>query len=329
MATKFTGVQNVPLSIGVFLAADKYDYQPNPQAISATSLMRSIRQLVLTRRADAEFLEADLGAMVASRIGTAIHDGIEDSWKNHYKSAMLAMGYPQRVIDAIVINPENPDELTEDDFPIYLENRQSKKVGNYWINGKYDIVLNGRVEDFKTTSVFSYINGTNDKKHRLQLSIYRWLNPSIVTEPQGAIQYIFTDWQAMRAKTEAAYPKARYAERIVDLMSHNEVQAYVEAKIADYERCKDLPETSLPECNDEDLWRRPPEWKYYKNPEKTARSTKNFDNLHDARKRLADDGHVGIVVEVPGAAVACKYCPAFNLCSQKDKLIADGDLILE
>ena len=42
--------------------------------------------------------------------------------------------------------------------------------------------------------------------------------------------------------------------------------------------------------------------------------------------RLNADGNVGVVLTVPGEAKACKYCKAFSLCSQKDALIASGDL---
>ena len=87
-------------------------------------------------------------------------------------------------------------------------------------------------------------------------------------------------------------------------------------------------EKDLPLCNSKELWRSEPVYKYYKNPDKTTRSTKNFDNLSDANKRLAEDGGVGVVITQPGQAVACKYCSAFALCTQKDDLIAAGELIL-
>ena len=60
----------------------------------------------------------------------------------------------------------------------------------------------------------------------------------------------------------------------------------------------------------------------------TGRSTKNFDNRHDAYIRLAEDGNVGIVVEVRGQVNACKYCAAFNICTQKDEYLKSGDLVL-
>ncbi len=84
----------------------------------------------------------------------------------------------------------------------------------------------------------------------------------------------------------------------------------------------------MPPCSDDDLWRKDPVFKYYKNPNSTARSTKNFDTFAEAHARLAEDGFVGKVVEVKGEVVACKYCNAFAVCKQKDTYIADGSLKL-
>ena len=91
----------------------------------------------------------------------------------------------------------------------------------------------------------------------------------------------------------------------------------------------DAPQDELPRCTDEELWRSEPSWKYYKNPEtiaKGGRSTKNFDNKQEAYLRAAQDGNIGKVVEIPGKAKACNYCPAFPVCKQAQDLIAAGDL---
>ena len=52
------------------------------------------------------------------------------------------------------------------------------------------------------------------------------------------------------------------------------------------------------------------------------------DTMQEAMMRKAEDGHVGVVVEQPGQVTACRYCPAFSVCSQKDALVASGDLQL-
>ncbi len=321
----YANVSAVPLSLAVFLATDNYDH--DEATISATTLIKPIRQIILSTRVDTTEASVDLIQMVASRMGTAIHDGIERSWTNNHINALKILGYPQKIIDRVKINPK-PEQLTEDSIPIYLEQRAHKVVGHHTISGKFDFVGDGRVEDFKSTSTYTYVNQTNAQKHTLQGSIYRWLNPAIITKDEIAIQFIFTDWSAARARAEPGYPQQRTHQQILPLLSLSETERYVCSKLKEIDMYLDAPEESLPLCSDEDLWRSAPVFKYYKNPEKTVRSTKNYDTKQEAYIRLAEEGGKGIVIERPGQVTACKYCSAFSVCTQKDALIAQGDLLM-
>ena len=323
--SKYANTSSVPLSLAVFLASDFYDHEEN--TISATSLIKPLRQIVLSARVPEDMTPLELVNLVPSRMGSAIHDAIERSWKDNYQVALESLGYPKKVIEKIRINPK-PEELTDGQIPIYLEQRAHKQVGKFLISGKYDFIGDGRVEDFKSTSTYTAINNTNDEKYIWQGSIYRWLNPQIITKDEMAIQFIFTDWSKAKAMADPKYPQQRIQQRILPLKSIQETDAFVTRKLNQIEQYWDAPEEQLPPCTDADLWRSEPVFKYYKNPEKRARSTKNFDNRHDAQLRYIEDGSVGIVVEQPGQVTACKYCPAFAVCSQKDALIASGDLVL-
>ena len=324
---KYANVSNVPLSLAVFLATDNYDYSDDDNTLSATALIKPLRQLVLSNRVNVEDAAADLIGMLQSRMGSAIHDAIERAWKENHVEALKILGYPPKIIERFRINPK-PEEITPDIIPVYMEQRAKKKVGKYTISGKFDFVGDGRVEDFKSTSVFTAINNTNDEKYILQGSIYRWLNPQLITKDEMAIQFIFTDWSAARARSEANYPQQRTMQRILPLKSIQETDAFVRRKLTLLDQYWDAPEADIPHCTDEDLWRSAPVFKYYKNPTKMTRSTKNFDTQQEAFMRKAEDGNVGVVIEQPGQVTACKYCPAFSACKQKDTLIATGDLIL-
>lgn len=325
--TRYSNTSSVPLSLAVFLATDHYDHNPDPNTISATTLIKPVRQIVLSSRVPESENVVDLTSMVSSRMGTAIHDGIERAWKDNHATALSALGLPKRVISQIRINPK-PEELQDGIIPVYMEQRSERKVGKYTISGKYDFVGDGRLEDFKSTSVYTAINHTNDEKYSWQGSIYRWLNPKIITQDEMAIQFIFTDWMAAKARADANYPQKRIQQRIIPLKSLQETDAFVLRKIRDIERYWDAHEKDIPLCTDEDLWRSTPEFKYYKNPAKMNRSTKNFDTYQEAHQRFMEDGQAGVVVEKPGKVMACKYCSAFSLCTQKDALVASGDLEL-
>lgn len=325
--SRYSNVSAVPLSLAVFLATDHYDHNPDPHTLSATALIKPLRQIVLSARVPANDGVVDLIQMMPSRMGTAIHDGIERAWKDNFPTAMETLGYPKGVIKQIRINPTK-EELVDGVIPIYMEQRAVRKLGNFNISGKFDFVGDGRVEDFKSTSVYTAIHATNDDKYIQQGSIYRWLNPEIITNNQMAIQFIFTDWSRNKAMQDPKYPQQRIQQKILDLMSIQETEGFIKTKLNLIEKHWDSPEAELPQCSNDDLWRSDPVFKYYKNPEKTSRSTKNFDNRQDALIRLSEDGNVGIVKEQPGQVTACKYCNAFSVCSQKDALIQAGDLVL-
>ena len=333
MTQRFTGVTNVPLALAVFLASDNYDYDDTPNTISTTTLLKPLRQIILpTRMPPGEGL-VSLADMMSNRLGSAIHDAIERAWKDNYAGAMLAMGYPQRVIDRVRVNP-TPEQLFvdqtfgNDTISVYLEQRLKRQLGKWTITGKFDFVGEGRVQDFKTASVWSYMNQVNAKKQPLQGSIYRWLDPKLITQDEMDIHHIFMDWKAGMVKTDPAYPPQRFKKQTFPLMSVQETGQFIKRKVNLIDQYWDAPEEDIPHCDDEDLWRSEPVFKYYKNPTKTLRSTKNFESLHDARVRFIEDGSVGAIKEVPGQVTACKYCPAFAICSQKDQLIASGDLIM-
>ena len=317
---------NVSLPMAVWLATDTYDHNDDPFTISATSLLKSPRQMVLARRLKPADVPVELSSLVASKMGTAIHEGVEHAWVHNYKQAMKDLGYPKGAINSVLVNPE-PEELFDGCIPVYLEKRSSKKVGKYTVSGKFDFVFDGRIDDVKSTGVFTFQNKTNDEKYIQQGSIYRWLNPDIVTSDVMAIQYIFTDWQAMRAKgNDPTYPKTRLHEEILNLYTVKQTEAFVARKIRLLDELEHTPEPELPLCNDEELWRKAPSWKYYKNPEKMSRSTKNFDNQLEAEQRFIADKGVGVIVQTGGEVVACKYCNVASVCTQRLALIEDGSL---
>lgn len=322
---RFINSNSIPLSMSVFLATDSYDYDPG--TISVTKLLKPLKQLILSSRVPPEMGIPDIESLVASRMGSAIHDGIERAWLTNHKKAMVSLGYPEAVANRVLVNPK-PEDLYDGCIPVYLEQRSYREIAGRKVSGKFDFVGDGRLEDFKSTSVYTYINNTKDDDYIDQGSLYRWLNPEIITQDVMAIQFIFTDWSSGSAKSDPKYPPRRVMEKVYQLKSVQETEAFVVEKIRLIDQYWKAPEELLPKCSDKDLWRKEPQYKYYKNPEKTVRSTKNFDNKQEAYLFMAQNGNVGMVKEVPGQVVACKYCPAFPICEQAKQLVACGDLVL-
>jgi len=314
---KFTNVNNIALSLAVWLADDDYDHDDDPNVISVTSLLKPIKQIVLSRQSKDLDKVADVSALIASRSGTAFHTAIETSWNktDKVKALLLDFGYPQSIIDRIIINPK-PEEIKEDSVCIYMERRSKKQIGKWIISGKFDFLMGGVLEDFKSTKTYGYMTGDNVQKYVEQGSLYRWLNQDIVTEDYMKIQYIFTDWAQMSAIKNKDYPQSQLLEAKYPLMSISETESFVTNLIAKITNLENETQDNLPQCTDKELWRKADVWKYYKDPSKKTRSTKNFDIESEAYTRLAKDGSVGIVNHFPGQVMRCKYCDVVDVCDQ-------------
>ena len=323
---KFTNKKQLSLPLAVFLVNDTYDYDNRDTVISTTAMLRSTRSIVLTIQHDTLEKEVDIIDLAASKLGTAFHDACENAWKNPdaLKIALTAIGkedWQNRI-------KVNSPVVSEEDIPIYIEQRKEKQLGEYTITGKYDVVVNGRLSDYKSTSVYSVIFGSNDQKYILQGSIYRWLSPDIITDDYMDIEFIFTDWSKAKALQQKDYPQDRVMTKTYPLMSLEATERWLAVKLKEIHTYLSAEQETLPECTDEELWATPTVYKYYKNPNKLDRSTKNFDTLDAAHARLASEGSVGIVNEVKGQVKACIYCNALNVCNQAKQLIMQGRLLV-
>ncbi len=327
MLRSYTNTENISLALAVFLATDTYDKEDS--AISATGLIKPLRQLVLGSRVPLENTSVDVAGLVQSRVGTAIHEGVDSAWNTNYIGAMKALGYPPGLIARIKINPTDEMLLADPNIvPIYTEQRAFKEVDGVVVSGKYDFVIESEVQDLKTTTTYTHTHNTKEEDYILQGSIYRWLDPKRITKDTVAIHSIFMDWKAHEVHSQKNYPPSRLLTTRYNLLSLPETESFVRQKLSTIKMYSQLPESEVPLCTDKELWRSEAQFKYYaKSPTEQSRSTKNFNNKQAAQNHLMTKGK-GVVVEKPGEVKACKFCTAFTLCTQKDSLLADGSLKL-
>jgi len=328
MAFKYTNKHDLSLALAVFLMHDSYDYDDRPNAISATGIIRPVRQLVLSQQNKTLDKEVDISDLVASRMGTVIHDGFEDAWMNmdNVAKALEVLGAGPSAIDSVKINPTS---VEEGDIPVYVEQRAEKELDGYIITGKYDLILDGTLNDYKSTSVWTYIYDSNADSYTKQGSIYKWLNQDKITSDYININYIFTDWSATKAKQDPKnYPQQRVLTKRYPLWSNPETENWLQNKLAAFNRLANAPQNMLPECSDDELWASETVYKYYKNPAKTDRATKNFATLNAALTKKSRDRDVGIIKTVPGEVKACRYCQVVSICEQAERMMAAGRLVL-
>ena len=191
MPLNYTNKNDISLALAVFLMYDKYDYDDRPNSVSTTRLIRPLRQLVLSQQNKELMKTVDISDLVASRMGSAIHDGCEEAWTDtrNVARALELLGVGESARELVHINPE-PENLFEGIVPVYVEQRAEREIDDMIITGKYDLVLDGTLNDYKSTSVWTYIYDSNAWSYTVQGSIYKWLNPEKITSDYININYI-------------------------------------------------------------------------------------------------------------------------------------------
>jgi hypothetical protein len=320
----YTNYGDLPISVGAWLAKDNYDH--NPDVVSVTAFIKPIRELILSQRVPkGSTQDPDIMDMLKSRIGTAIHESIERVWQDdNYVEPMKLLGLPQKVIDKITVNAEL---IKAGQVPMYSEHTMYKEIDGYEFRGTADFILNGQLQDFKTTSTYSYTSRLKDIKYALQGGIYRYLDPSVITQDHLEIIEIYLDWSAIKAKVSAqgTYPPYPIIVKKIPLTPILETGRFIKGRIKLIEDLYDAPQEELPLCTDDELWRKDPTYKYFKNPN-NQRSTKNFSDYDEALAFKAAQGHVGEIRIEPSKATACKFCSAATVCTQAMDLIKKGEL---
>lgn len=321
---KITNEHDVSLALAVWLLHDEYDYVDNPKYLSATTLLKPLKQIVMKHRVDFSNESIDVMDFAQASMGTGLHDSIEKAWKLGHKSALKKLGYPDRVVNAVVINPTKEDfDKNPDLIPVYIERRGTKNLRGWLIGGKFDIVTEGLLQDFKSTSTYSWVAGSRDDEHKMQGSIYRWIHDDVITEDVIRINYIFTDFVKYMAASNPKYPARRIMHKDIPLLSYERTEAWLNEKLQLIEKYWDAPESEIPECTDEELWRTEPQFKYFSDPAKVdvpgARSTKNFDDMISARKFMAEKGGKGAIKVVEGQVKRCEYCAVAPICKQRER----------
>lgn len=322
---RYTNHAGIDLAAAVWLAHDDYDHNDDPSHISVTGLIKPIRQIILTQRVPLESRTPDLVELFDSRVGQALHYGVESAWVHHYESSMQKLGYAPHIIASVRINPEKEEP---DTIPVYTEVRTFKTIVvngvTFTLSGKIDLIIEQRLRDIKKTKVYKYQNPGSAGQWVLQGSIYRWLNPEKIQHDELVIQYVLLDWSRGLISRDPSYPAHPLPTRSFRLMGLQETEQWIRNRLALLLKLRDAPDADLPECTDEELWRGSPVYKYYSKPD-NKRASKNFDDHGEALNYAASKGK-GVVKIAPGLVRACNYCAAASICLQRQRLLLAGDL---
>lgn len=219
-----TNEYNLPKA---FVEAAKWDYKVKPNEYRATSLLKGIRETILTRRYQDQ-IKIDVADQVWALFGTAVHNLLEE----------------QEVEDW---------ELKEQKLKM--------QVGDYTVSGQYDLYCRKEkmITDYKTASVWKVIHKDFEDWRRQMLIYAVLLRHHGYAVKKGQVVAFLKDHSKAKAARDKDYPKSpvwrhyfHFSERDIDGM-----EAWIEWRILDLATDEQLPDHELPICSDEERWASP------------------------------------------------------------------------
>lgn len=193
-----------------------------------------------------------------------------------------------------------------------MEEGLQYQYGSCVVRGTPDILHDTSLEDYKVTSVYSFLLGDKPEWEK-QLNIYAYMleNDGFKVE-RARIHAILRDWQKSKSLREPDYPPIPFQTIPINLWSRLEQQDYVIGRInlfcdVDAGVFEPMP------CTDEERWARPTTYAVMKKGRKTAVRVLTTREEAEAKLATLDSNHY--IDERKGSHIRCEsYCPVRAVC---------------
>lgn len=262
------------------------EYTYRDKRYSITSLLETDRALMLKRRYNDQ-IEQDVSDCIWMLFGSVTHYALETG----------------------IETKEN--EYVEEHLEYTFEN-------GYTLSGIIDHVYDF-VDDYKTTSVWTVIYGSNNDKWKKQLEMgaylhYKehgnWIN-------KGRIIAILKDWNKKDSIAKADYPKMPVAVIEFDLGTPEEIEKWILNRFDEIIKLEQMSDFDLPMCSLEERFNKGDTYAVKKKANKTA--TKVHKTLEEAREHLINlemkYPNVYEIEERKGEDTKClNYCACNKQC---------------
>jgi hypothetical protein len=268
---------------------------------SATSLIDPPRKVQLTKRYG-HLCKPTIESMIAAMIGTAVHEKMEK---------LLRMA-----------NVKNPDYLLERSVVHPMPCGESNEFTRL-IAGRFDILYKEQdLYDIKTVKTWKLIFDPDMTDWHQQQNIYAYLLRERGIEIKTVnIVAFYLDWIEANAIRDKNYPQSPIVQYKLKLWDWKTTADYIDERLQMHFASESLEDKELPECTQEEMWERLPEFAIMKNS-KAKRATKVIregtfeDALREARSMggLGKDSFIEVRNQVRKRCE--KYCKVKDYCSQ-------------
>lgn len=196
----------------------------------------------------------------------------------------------------------------------FVETKLEIKYGDKWtIVGVTDLYQRGRVDDYKWTSVYSFLYGLKPEWVK-QMNVYawQWREEGLPVNELNIIACL-RDWQQSKARTETDYPQIPFQVVKVPLWDYAEQTRYIFNRVELFNKPAEC-------CTDEERWKKDDVYAVKKKGNKTARGGKlckgqleadGFIESHPDQKWEIEFREGGYT-KCEGYCSVSKFCPYMN-----------------
>lgn len=290
---KITNKLNLP---DMLQRACEREYTYRDKRYSITSLLDPDRVLMLKRRYN-DIIEQDISECIWMLFGSVTHYALETGIET------------------------KEGEYVEEHLEYTFKN-------GYTLSGIIDHVYD-YVDDYKTTSVWTVIFGSNNEhwKKQLQMGAYLHYKEHGNWISKGRIIAILKDWNKKDAKLKDDYPKLPVAVIEFDLGTPEEIEEWILNRFETIRKLEQLSDFELPMCSMEERFNKGDKYAIKKKTFKKA--MKVHDTLEAAREHL-----INLEIKYPGEyeieerkgedtkclnyCSCCKQCPYYLMNYDED-----------
>jgi len=150
---------------------------------------------------------------------------------------------------------------------IEKEKRLNYTINNMLVSGKFDLIKNNQLHDYKVTSVWTLVFKDKIEEWVKQLSIYRFLYYLVHKKKLSDTAHIVAvlrDWTARDLGRIKGYPVSPIVELDLSLLSLENTEILVKEKIEEVKAAEGMSDDELPMCTDEERWYNKKKKKYNK-----------------------------------------------------------------
>lgn len=262
------------------------EYTYRDKRYSITSLLDPDRVLMLKRRYN-DIIEQDVSECIWMLFGTVTHYALETGIEL------------------------KKNEYVEEHLEFTFEN-------GYTLSGIIDHIYDF-IDDYKTTSVWTVIYGSNNEhwKKQLQMGAYLYYKKSGIWIDKGRIIAILKDWNRKDSLLKDNYPKLPVEVIEFDLGQPEDIEYWILERFKRIIQLEKMADNELPMCTYEERFNKGDKYAVKKKTNKTA--LKLHDTLKEAREHLInlENKYPGVyeIEERPGEDTKClNYCSCCKQC---------------